>query len=97
MRNKPRRVVIFYDTFSVHLCKTIEMNCVIPDKILPMDIYNTLLESPQTKVKSIGWITSSGELVSDKKAAEYALELGLIEIRTDALSKTNYKGEWKSA
>lgn len=89
----PAYMIMYY---SEHLQKEISVPVIVPNKVLPMDLYNTLSRAGQS-IDSIyhGWITTRGRYVTSEEAAELALEANLLDEKTTKLTIAEYQGSWK--
>lgn len=82
--------------YSTHLQKTVSAPIIVPNKTLPMDLYNALSNNGViVEDAKYGWITSRGNYLSGEEAAKIAFENGLIDEKVLYLSVENFSGEWR--
>lgn len=92
---RPTRPGFECEVYSNHLKKMITFHIAVPDKVYPMDLYNALLPLGITVVPHYGWFTSKARFVTDKEAAELALECDLLDKKVQFLTTEDFCGTWK--
>jgi hypothetical protein len=80
--------------WSSHLKKDIISYVCLPDKILPMDLYNVLSTIGTVDI-DYSWLVSSGIFFSSKDAATFAFDNALIDKRVAQLTVEDFQGSWR--
>jgi hypothetical protein len=83
--------------YSTLLKKDVTFPVIVPDYVLPMDLYNVLFMMAMTPTSARhGWITNKSRYVTSEEAAALALEANRLDKKVAQLSTTEYTGSWKA-